>query len=226
METKIIKSLIVLGVPGVLLGIFFLLFREFEFEFDTISSTWAAIIAIIFLVVVGLITFYGLQQWSPHRNDSDDVSNDSGNSKYEITTEYQQAAAFQISWLIMSLLSNNARHPEALYEQIEVHSRELDINLPSSFKDQIHGDDGGSSAMKLVSSLGGQLVAKQPKLTPYFEAGFNLPLTVGKTGGKDIIMHIEVLDIPNQLRKPQDNPLIWINKIHEYFENILRNKQS
>ena len=53
METKFIRVLVALGVPGVALGIFYLLLRGFGFQFETISPTWAAIIAIIFLVIVG-----------------------------------------------------------------------------------------------------------------------------------------------------------------------------
>lgn len=232
MDIEIIDSLIFLGVPGVSLGIFYLLLREFGFKFDTINSTWAAIIAIIFLLVTGGVTFYGLQQppsQEPNLGNGKNKITTEGKQEevfQKRTTEYRQAVAFQISWLVMSILTNNARHPEAVYEQIEVHSKELDINLPNSFRKQIRTDDRGDSVMRLISSLGGQIVAKHPDLTAYFEAGFNLPLDVGKTGGKQIMMHIQSLNIPSKFRNPLSDSLMWINGIHRHFENIIRDREN
>ena len=62
---KIFKALVVLGVPGVALGVFYLLLRGFGFQFETIRATWAAIIAIIFLLVVGGVTLYALNRFAP-----------------------------------------------------------------------------------------------------------------------------------------------------------------
>ena len=74
MEAKLIKSLIVLGVPGVALGIFYLLLRQFDFKFENIDGTWAAIIAILFLLIVGGIVFYALRMWAPQRTKSGEVA--------------------------------------------------------------------------------------------------------------------------------------------------------
>ncbi len=65
MELKLIKRLIVLGVPGVALGFFYLLLKGFDFDFQTIGPTWTAIIAIVFLLVVGSVTAYALRLWAP-----------------------------------------------------------------------------------------------------------------------------------------------------------------
>ena len=65
MAVKLIQSLIVLGVPGVALGVFYLLLETFDFEFDAIEPIWAAIVAIVFLVIVGGITLYALRLWAP-----------------------------------------------------------------------------------------------------------------------------------------------------------------
>ncbi|MCK4831021.1 hypothetical protein KA005_85715 [bacterium] len=65
MESKIIKTLVVLGVPGVALGVFYLLLRQFNFQFDIISPSWAAIIAILFLLTVAAITLYAIHRWAP-----------------------------------------------------------------------------------------------------------------------------------------------------------------
>lgn len=67
MESKIIKALVVLGVPGVALGVFYLVLRQFNFQFETIAPTETAVIAVIFLLMVGGITFYAIHRWAPER---------------------------------------------------------------------------------------------------------------------------------------------------------------
>jgi hypothetical protein len=74
MESRILKSLIVLGVPGVALGVFYLLLRSFNFRFGEIERTWAAIIAIIFLVIVGAITIFALLRFTPRDTRAQDNS--------------------------------------------------------------------------------------------------------------------------------------------------------
>jgi hypothetical protein len=86
METKLIRILVVLGVPGVALGVFYLLLRQFNFRFDTIGPLWAAIIAVIFIFIVGSITFYAIHRWAPERNVSG-----IGNTSY---------ARFTVAWPI------------------------------------------------------------------------------------------------------------------------------
>lgn len=75
METKIIRSLIVLGVPGVALGVFYLLLRTLNFQFAQIDAGWAAIIAILFVLVIGGITAFALHLWRP-TNGKTGSSND------------------------------------------------------------------------------------------------------------------------------------------------------
>lgn len=70
METKFIRALVALGVPGVALGIFYLLLRAFSFQFSQVDATWTATIVIIFLLIVGAITFYALHRWAPERTPS------------------------------------------------------------------------------------------------------------------------------------------------------------
>ena len=65
MESRILKVLTVLGVPGVAIGVFYLLLRIFSFEFSAIDPTWSALIAIVFLLVVGGVTAFALHRWSP-----------------------------------------------------------------------------------------------------------------------------------------------------------------
>jgi hypothetical protein len=88
MESKIIRSLVVLGVPGVALGIFFLLLRQFNFSFATIEPTLAAVIAILFLVIVGSVTFYAIHRWAPQNTLPDtsvlNIATDALNALHEL----------------------------------------------------------------------------------------------------------------------------------------------
>lgn len=67
MEPRLIRALVSLGVPGVALGIFYLILRAFDFHFEPIESTWAAAIVILFLALVGGVTFYALRRWAPDK---------------------------------------------------------------------------------------------------------------------------------------------------------------
>lgn len=65
MEHKILRIATVLGVPGLALGVMYLLLRSFGFSFSTIDPLMSGAIAIIFLLVVGGITSYALHLWRP-----------------------------------------------------------------------------------------------------------------------------------------------------------------
>jgi hypothetical protein len=75
METKFIRALVSLGVPGVALGIFYLLLRRFNFRLSEISPTLTAMIAVLFLLIVGGITFYALYRWAPERPQNKNITN-------------------------------------------------------------------------------------------------------------------------------------------------------
>lgn len=67
MEAKFIKPLIALGVPGVALGIFFLLLNKFNFQFSQVSAPWTVAIVLLFLLIVGSVTLFALHRWSPDK---------------------------------------------------------------------------------------------------------------------------------------------------------------
>jgi hypothetical protein len=76
MERSVIKVLVGLGVPGVALGIFYLLLKSLSFEFSSIDPTWSAIIVILFLVVVAGVTLFALHRWSPEKKHINKVKKD------------------------------------------------------------------------------------------------------------------------------------------------------
>jgi hypothetical protein len=63
MEARILRTLTALGVPGVALGIFYLLLRQFGFQFSTIDPVASAGIAILFLLLVAGVTLYALRHF-------------------------------------------------------------------------------------------------------------------------------------------------------------------
>lgn len=70
MEEKLIRAAAILGVPGVALVVFYLLLNRFGFTFDPIHRTWAAVIATLFLLMVGGLTAYALHLYRPNRPSS------------------------------------------------------------------------------------------------------------------------------------------------------------
>lgn len=79
MDTKIFRVLVGLGVPGVALGIFYMLLKAFNFKFSEISPSYSALIAITFLIVVGSVTIFALHRWSPHSKDENAKGDSSHN---------------------------------------------------------------------------------------------------------------------------------------------------
>lgn len=63
MEARILRTLATLGVPGVALGVFYLLLRQFGFQFSTIGPIASASIAILFLLLVAGVTLYALRHF-------------------------------------------------------------------------------------------------------------------------------------------------------------------
>lgn len=65
MESKILRVMVALGVPGVALGVFYLIFKQFGFTFSTIDPWPSALIAVLFLLIVRAITMFALHKWGP-----------------------------------------------------------------------------------------------------------------------------------------------------------------
>jgi len=65
MEAKFIRPLVALGIPGVALGVFYLLFRKFNFQFSQVDAAWTVVVVLLFILIAGGITFYALYRWAP-----------------------------------------------------------------------------------------------------------------------------------------------------------------
>jgi hypothetical protein len=67
MESRILRILVSLGVPGVALGIFYLLFRTFKWEFAQVPEGWVGPIVVLFMLLTAGVVFYALTLWRPAR---------------------------------------------------------------------------------------------------------------------------------------------------------------
>jgi hypothetical protein len=65
MESKLFKIFISLGVPGLALGVFYMLFKTFNWTFPIVPANWVGPIIVIFMLLTFAIIFYALTLWRP-----------------------------------------------------------------------------------------------------------------------------------------------------------------
>ncbi|WP_318432421.1 hypothetical protein [Photobacterium leiognathi] len=94
MDIKFIKPLVTLGVPGVALGIFYLLLKSLNFEFSSVSPTWTAVIVILFLLIVGGVVLFALHRWSP--NQFKDSAKEASRNETKETEEHEKEFEFVV----------------------------------------------------------------------------------------------------------------------------------
>lgn len=63
-EISLIKTLVALGVPGVALGIFYLLARRFEWKISRVPAKWAGPLALVFICVIGYVAIHAMNRFS------------------------------------------------------------------------------------------------------------------------------------------------------------------
>lgn len=121
MESKILRALAVLGVPGVALGVFYLLLKQFGFEFSKIGPVASAVIVIVFLFLVGGITFFALHLWSPKkikpidRNYSHTQNSNDNYQKKIPSIEMLKEMIYELSNTNRRLLIEMAKSPDGQY---------------------------------------------------------------------------------------------------------------
>ena len=75
MESKLFKVFASLGVPGLALGVFYMLFRVFDWQFPIVPTIWVGPIIILFMLLTSGIVFYTLSLWRPTNFFPDGISN-------------------------------------------------------------------------------------------------------------------------------------------------------
>jgi hypothetical protein len=59
-----------LGVPGLALGVFYMLFRRFHWKFPEVSQAWVGPILVLFMGISGGLIYSALEMWAPVRPSS------------------------------------------------------------------------------------------------------------------------------------------------------------
>lgn len=66
MESNILKIVVSLGVPGLALWVFFLLFRSFRWRFPPVPTKWVGPVIVFFMILTTTVIFYALTLWAPN----------------------------------------------------------------------------------------------------------------------------------------------------------------
>jgi hypothetical protein len=75
MELNLFKIFISLGVPGLALGVFYMLFKVFKWDFPKVPVKWVGPIVVIFMILVFSLTFYTVTLWAPNEYNASNVLN-------------------------------------------------------------------------------------------------------------------------------------------------------
>ena len=67
-EIKLWKVFVSLGVPGLALGVFYMLMNRFGWETERISAAWSAALAVLFMLLSASVVLYALTLWRPTRS--------------------------------------------------------------------------------------------------------------------------------------------------------------
>jgi hypothetical protein len=75
MDINLWKVFASLGVPGLALGVFYILLRSFKWRFPAVPKVWVGPIIVLFMLLVGSVTFYALTLWAPKDNTTGNTEN-------------------------------------------------------------------------------------------------------------------------------------------------------
>jgi hypothetical protein len=68
-----------LGVPGLALGVFYMLFRAFKWEFPKVPRNWVGPLVLVFMLLTAIVTLFALARFTappPSENDNTAASNE------------------------------------------------------------------------------------------------------------------------------------------------------
>jgi hypothetical protein len=85
-----------LGVPGLALGIFYMLFRAFHWDFPRVPQKWVGPLVLLFMLLTSAIVFYALTLWAPQSSASTN-GNDLKTPTTAPTTERREREPLQVN---------------------------------------------------------------------------------------------------------------------------------
>jgi hypothetical protein len=78
-DIELWKVFVSLGVPGLALGVFYFLFRTFNWRFPNVPKVWVGPLVLVFIVVTAGLIVYSLSLWAPRSSRSSVVINENAN---------------------------------------------------------------------------------------------------------------------------------------------------
>lgn len=69
MEDAIWRAFVSLGIPGLALGVLYMLFRRFHWRVAEVPPTWSGPILVLFMLISGGIVYFALSKWAPNASE-------------------------------------------------------------------------------------------------------------------------------------------------------------
>ena len=115
-EIDLFRIFVRLGVPGLAIGIFYMLFKRFKWELPKVPKAWVGPIIVIFMLIVATITLYALTIFAPtkpegprlneSRNNSNDKVSNSKSDKPILNINALNDYLIKVSWNNLQSVSN------------------------------------------------------------------------------------------------------------------------
>lgn len=138
-----------------------------------------------------------------------------------------QAMAFDIGWIVYLLFFT--KPPPSLVltrkEQVVELSGLCGCSLPDLWFDKTQlepSQEKTDSFYEFVATFGGRLSVRRPDLTKYFEAGYNLLISVSNSDKNEFDKIVSSLALPEHLKGSGNDLISRSNTIHQYLELVWR----
>lgn len=149
----------------------------------------------------------------------------------QLPLQIRQAIAFEIAWTallwLIELQQQGCPNPGKV-TRVKMLLEKLDLEKALIYPLEHYFPSEGnlSIAVENLSQFGeeieGCLSVADPAALPYFEAAWNAVISAGKGKKAQVSQYLCQIDIPDELRVAREDLVEWLNAIHDYFENILR----
>lgn len=105
-----------LGIPGLALGVFYMLFRKYNWHFPTVPRSWTGPIIIMVIVAITGVVVLAMLLWAPASpRETIPVQGKAQNNPAKPSINYMRLfGAYQVPWVIQSLYVSNAESDESI----------------------------------------------------------------------------------------------------------------
>ena len=242
MENNLLKIFVSLGVPGLALGVFYMLFKSFKWDFPQVPSVWVGPIIIFFMLLTSSIVFYVLTLWAPKKNHDNKIDPPSTQIVSSKQKNYGikeiNAMSFLIGWYSRQSLLPETAQKKMIFSKIDGYLRNLSIKLEKSSQYYLENVeiDGGIRSQEFTEKVYGQLISIQGENTAlYFGVAQNFALLAAaeqdaiKKGNQirsdkyaEVDELLKYIELPDSLKSNPHNLLVeWYNSLKDYFETRL-----